>query len=171
MTGMPNLSKISLWVFCLIMMMPSLLLHSCQDGEVVCHQFQEVTPEGWSPTDTLTFALPPLPADDDSCLEVDVFAETRVLRSYPYRNLTLLVQLTSDSICERSDTLRCQLFSQGDDKGRGQGVTRITSSHPLPSYRLRSGRTYTFRVTHLMNNPLLTGVAHVGMRVVAVSPD
>ena len=151
-------------------MLQPFLLHSCQDGEVVCHQFQEVNPKGWRPTDTLTFTLPPLPTDSGTCL-VDIFAETRVVRSYPYRNLTLLVQLTSDSICERSDTLRCQLFSQGDDKGRGQGVTRITSSHPLPSYRLRSGRTYTFRVTHLMNSPLLTGVAHVGMRVVAVSPD
>lgn len=167
---MPNLSKISLWVFCLIMMMPSLLLHSCQDGEVVCHQFQEVNTEGWRPTDTLTFTLPPLPTDSGTCL-VDVFTETRVVRDYPYRNLTLLVQLAADSICERSDTLRCQLFSEGDDKGTGQGLTRITSSHPLPSYRLRSGRTYTFRVTHLMNSLLLTGVAHVGMRVVAVSPD
>lgn len=165
---MPNLKKMSLWVFCL--MLQPFLLHSCQDGEVVCHQFQEVNPEGWNPTDTLTFTLPPLPTDSGTCL-VDVFAQTRVVRDYPYRNLTLLVQLAADSICERSDTLRCQLFSEGDDKGTGQGLTRITSSHPLTSYPLRSGCTYTFRVTHLMNSPLLTGVTHVGLRVVAASPD
>lgn len=165
---MPNLKKMSLWVFCL--MLQPLLLHSCQDGEVVCHQFQEVNTEGWRPTDTLTFTLPPLPTDSGTCL-VDVFAQTRVVRDYPYRNLTLLVQLAADSICERSDTLRCQLFSEGDDKGTGQGLTRITSSHPLTSYQLRSGCTYTFRVTHLMNSPLLTGVTHVGLRVVAASPD
>lgn len=165
---MPNLNKMSLWAFCL-MLQPFLLL-SCQDGEVVCHQFQEVDTEGWRPTDTLTFTLPPLPTDSGTCL-VDVFAQTRVVRDYPYRNLTLLVQLEADSICERSDTLRCQLFSEGDDKGTGQGLTRITSSHPLASYPLRSGCTYTFRVTHLMNSPLLTGVTHVGLRVVTASPD
>ena len=169
---MPNLIKISLWAFCLIMMMPSLLLHSCQDGEVVCHQFQEVTPEGWSPTDTLTFALPPLPADDDSCLEVDVFAETRVLRSYPFTNMTLLVELCADDGTSlHRDTIQCQLFDDADDAA-GPGFVYLTSDHKLTTYSLSCPhRPHTLRVAHLMRLTMLTGVTHIGVKVVKSATD
>lgn len=166
---MPNLKKMSLWVFCL--MLHPFLLHSCQDSEVVCHQFQEVNTEGWRPTDTLTFTLPPLPTDSGTCL-VDVFAQTRVLRSYPFTNMTLLVELCADDGTPlHRDTIQCQLFDDADNAA-GPGFVYLTSDHKLTTYSLSCPhRPHTLRVAHLMRLTMLTGVTHIGVKVIKSATD
>lgn len=166
---MPNLKKMSLWVFCL--MLQPFLLHSCQDSEVVCHQFQEVNPEGWNPTDTLTFTLPPLPTDSGTCL-VDIFAQTRVVRDYPFTNMTLLVELCADDGTPlHRDTIQCQLFDDADDAA-GPGFVYLTSDHKLTTYSLSCPhRPHTLRVAHLMRLTMLTGVTHIGVKVVKSATD
>lgn len=147
---------------------------------IACDTVQPVPTGGWRAADTLVYALPRQPRDRDVRVRLGV----RTSRRYALRNLELRATLEEVGprvrhvVVRGGDTLNSYFtqerqpvqcvrvpFQVYDASDRASGSGRLftyTSSQPLV-LRLRANRRYQLRVTHLMRQNPLPGVAAVAL--------
>lgn len=135
---------------------------SCHWGGTVYHQFRAV-PEGWSQTDTLLFALPPL---SDGADKGRMFVDVRYTEKFPYRDLWLLVRHNmAGSVHWQTDTLCCPLF---DKEGHplGDGLLELFQTEvPYATVVPPDSGHACVQIVHCMADDSLEGVSDVGIRI------
>ena len=149
------------WLW-LIFLTVALAVAGC-DRKMIYHHYEHTSLEGWEKGDTLFFAVKPIA--QRTVMRRDV--ELRTAGSYPFRNLSLIVEQTilpSYSICR--DTLDCCLVTP-DGTVLGQGITLYQYRFSLPDTNLEEGDSLSLRIYHNMRCEVLPGVADVGLRLTA----
>lgn len=136
---------------------------SCSEGEAYS-RFHHIKSGKWYRDSVLIFRIDSLPPS--SGIRYDVTVELTTNRSYPYRNLWLLIdQNLADSLV-RTDTLRCIL---ADEYGKwlGSGVGGLNQlSLPYRSFiPWDSLSNYQLIVRHGMEEDMLRGVEKVGIKM------
>ena len=138
------------------------LMFSCTDN-VVFHSYTS-TPEKWNIGDTVTVSL------QDS-LSPGIYSfdiETRNTAVYPYRDLWLLMDRTSEingMEIMRSDTLHLIL---ADEKGRWTNSKTIgahsQATHPMGKITIKNSEyRCRFHFRHVMNDTVLNGITDIGV--------
>jgi len=137
-----------------------LMLTACHEDTVYNH-FEQPFGDGWDRSDTLRFEVPSIAADGN----YQVTLQVRTDVSYPYRNLSFVVEQTLMPRQQvRRDTVNCQLV---DKRGMrtGSGVSQFQYSFPMRQLLLHKKQTVRFAVFHCMKLEVLPGVMDVGIRI------
>ncbi len=136
------------------------VLTAC-DSQTVYYHYEHTLAEGWDRTDTLHYAIPPLPDDGNYETEVGV----RINRDYIFQNLCVIVDITSAMTRQTwRDTLNCPVRDQDGDM-EGQGISRYAALFPLKSLYLEKGDSLQVTIRHHMRREVLKGVTDVGVRM------
>lgn len=137
----------------------ALLVSSCD--AVVYHKFETVG-DGWRRNDTLMYRIATSPHLSGAC---DAEVELRCTSEYPYKDLWLYVELSTDSSVIECDTLQCFIY---DDNGVINGSTAgllYQMSFSIPVSPVVSEDTLNMRVVHVMADEPLYGVKDVGIKL------
>lgn len=141
----------------------SFLLYCSCDG-LIFHSFLPVASDGWNRSDTLAFVVEKGFAEDSVAM---LSLETRTKAMFPYRDIVVALELadTAGAVFHK-DTLVCAVYDgTGRRAGSTVGVIYQQSGEPvelpLPYYE------NILRITHLMPDTVLCGVADVGIRIVS----
>ncbi len=143
----------------LLLAIISTLLISCQQGLIYTH-FEHIDPQGWHADSVLSFH----PEIEDSVGEYQVQILIRHTDRYAYQNLWLFVDIMSDSLQLRRDTIEAEL---ADPRGRWYGGGTSTISLPLlyiEQISLEKG-AYTIHVQQGMREEHLRAITEVGVKV------
>lgn len=137
----------------------SMLFTACS-GSTFMHEYHDVNLWGWNAEDTVAFDLPPITSTGEVEAEIGV----RFTDSYRYNDLRLLGTLACDGTVVRADTILVQIFQEnGTTEGEGFPYTTITG--PATSFQADSGHVYSYKVTHLMTQMPVKGIAGIGLRL------
>ena len=147
-----------------------LLLASC-DGAVY-HRFEQVSNEGWSHADTLSFVYEgsTILSSGKDVAPIAMTLNVRYGAGYKYSNLYVLVEsFKADSLLLSSDTLCCPIY---DERGRRLGSTAGSiyqnKSQTVP-LQATCADTLVFKVSHLMNDTFLQEVLDVGLKLTSTN--
>lgn len=146
----------------LVSMAAALLLGACLPRQTVYHHYESLPAEGWHTGDTLRFET----QVPDSQVYCRLNVEVRNRNDYPYRNLPLRIAcLTADSLQLPPDTL--DIFLANDDGGwLGTGLGNYYQlSQFVGSVHIRKPGTYTFQITCLLPDTVVTGINDIGIRL------
>lgn len=148
------------WIWGLLLIT---LLGGCrpQQTDTVFHQFQPIDRKGWTSTDTLTFHL----TARDSQARYKLYIEARHTLNYPYRNLPLAWQLSTDSADLGTDSLNITLADRSGKWLGSHGKTLPVLSTLAGSLQLCPTDTYRIRVWHLLPDHPLRGLSDIGIRL------
>ncbi len=138
-----------------------LLLSACDRGTVY-HSFHPLSEDGWNKKDTLCFDMQVA----DSQTSYRLYVELRYRDTYPYRNLSLLVDyLTPDSVYLQTGTLQMML---ADDAGvwLGEGLNGLYQcSFSAGIIPVNKPGQYRILLTYAFPDSVLPGISDVGIRV------
>lgn len=133
---------------------------ACDDPRTYDH-FEHVNTTEWSSDDVLMFDVSRQWAGD-YVMALGVRGTT----SYPYRNLTVIVETTTLPRREvHRDTVNCMI---NDDLGRPIGQQGISSNDchaSIRSLQLHDGDSLHISVRHIMQRQDLPGINEVGIRL------
>ena len=133
------------------------------DRKTIYHHYEPTSLSGWEKDDTLFFSMKPA----TQAVILHRVIELRTDDSYPFRNLSLIVeQTTFPSQLIRRDTLDCQLMTP-DGIVLGWGVTLHQYRFRLPDISLTEGDSLCLSIHHNMRRETLPGIADVGIRMTA----
>ncbi len=161
---------------CCLMAVICWLSTACKDGRVYDH-YEHTAVDGWRPTDTLHFQIPPQKKGTYT-LEVGLLTTGQ----YPYRDLSLVMNRKVVAAKEKTqddkghqqkvrkgkttkDYISCRLI---DEKGniRGvRGVSNNTSNFFITQLELNDKDSIYITLRHHMKDTLLTGITAVGIRL------
>lgn len=139
------------------------ILCGCNNNGEIYHKYQTIGTKGWNKSDTLIFTADKI----DSAQNVNLYAEIRHTRNYPYSDLYIVIkQNLSDSLNWQTDTLRFQLANNnGSWLGKGLGNyyadTRRVRSIKLSAHAFKA----SIRVSHGMKDSELKGITDIGFRI------
>jgi len=140
----------------------ALVTASC-NRNVIFHHYEPTAIEGWERTDTLKFSV--ATAKERAVLQRDI--ELRITDSYPYRQLSLVVeQTTLPAGLHRTDIVNCELVG-AEGKISGRGLTLYQYRFHLPDASLNEGDSLCFSIHHNMRREELPGVSDVGIKLTA----
>ena len=145
-----------------ILLTVALAIAGC-DRKTIFHHYEHTPLAGWAKDDTLFFSVQYVP--QATVVHRDI--ELRTDDSYPFRNLSLIVeQTTFPSQLIRRDTFDCQLMTP-DGTVLGQGITLYQYRFHLPDVSLTEGDSLCLSIHHNMRREALPGIADVGIRMTA----
>ena len=148
------------WLYLIIYITVALVTASC-DRKTVYHHYEHTPLEGWEKDDTLFFSTERMP--QEAALQRDI--ELRMADSYPFRNLSLIIEQTTLPSCHtQRDTLDCPLITP-DGKILGQGITLYQYRFRLPDISVSEGDSLKLKIYHNMRRETLTGIADIGVRL------
>lgn len=132
---------------------------SCHDGRVI-DEFKDVDINGWESRDTVSFDLPKITRGADVKAEIGI----RLSDAYTFKDLYVTATLLCDDKELSYDTVRVGIY---DAKGncKGQGFPYITVTKEAPTVHVDSGRTYTYKICHIMNPDTIKGICGIGLKL------
>ena len=153
----------SCYLLVLALVVVALTTAGCYRSNILYHHYEPTPVSGWGKNDTLLFAV--APARQRAVVQREV--ELRMAGSYPYQQMSLIVeQTTLPSAIRRRDTLSCQLISP-EGKIQGDGVSLYYYRFRIPDISLNEGDSLSLRVRHNMKRESLPGIADVGICLTA----
>ena len=128
----------------------------------VCHVYRALPDEGWQKQDTLMFPI----AVPDSQTTCRLYVEVRNHAAYPYRDLRLgLAVYRPDSTLLSSDTL-CLMLADEQGAWLGTGLNSLYQTEfPAGTLPVDRAGTYRIGIAHAFPQPVLQGIADIGIRV------
>jgi len=154
-----NHRKVKSWILPALVL---LLMTSCTSSDFF-NEYKSTGSEGWYRDSVLYFEV----NIQDTVSPFDMHLRLRHIGLYPYQNLWMKVELINpDSLLVARDTLELILSDHtGKWLGAGSGpVFQFDEPYRLQTVFGRSGN-YTFKLSHCMNDSLLKGVTHAGLRI------
>jgi gliding motility-associated lipoprotein GldH len=147
--------------FRLLLVVP-LLFWSCSTTDFY-NEYQPTGNEGWPRDSVLLFTV----EAKDTLSVYDMYLQLRHSGRYRYQSIWMQVELTDpDSLLIARDTLGMHLAdAEGNWLGAGSGVVfQLEKPYRMNSVFGRKGK-YSFKISHCMNDTLLRGVTHAGLRI------
>jgi gliding motility-associated lipoprotein GldH len=137
----------------------SLLLLACQ-REVVYSDFVSLPAAGWHSDSAVVFHIQPT----DSLLSCQLVITLRHTDAYDYQNLWMFVELLSDSLLLRRDTVNAIL---ADDQGQWLGSGLFLKQLPLVYLEdcYLPSDSCQLRIQHAMRTPNLRGISDIGLKI------
>lgn len=132
---------------------------SCHDGRVL-NEFKDVDIKGWVSDDTVSFDLPKVTRGADLKAEIGV----RLSDTYTFKNLYVTATLLCEGEEMSHDTLKVDIYDT-DGKSKGQGFPYTTVSTNASVVHVDSGKTYTYKISHIMSQSMLKGIRGIGLRL------
>lgn len=145
----------------LLLVLP-LLLWSCTVTDFY-NEYQPTGADGWPRDSVLVFTV----EATDTLAVCDMFVQLRHTGRYRYQTIGMQVELTGpDSLLIARDTLEMRLSdTSGNWLGAGSGVVyQLEKPYRMNSVFGRKG-TYVFKLSQCMNDTLIVGVTHAGLRI------
>lgn len=137
-------------------------LNGCSRRTVI-HHYEKVPVDGWTPGDTLKFAIDSIRTSGNYVPVIGVRTSPAVL--YPYRNLWLAIrQVWHNPESVRTDTIECVL-TEKNGTNNGNGVSIYQYEFPQKSFHLEQGSCGEISVNHIMRNDILPGITEVGLLI------
>lgn len=140
---------------------------SCSDPRTY-DQYKNVSLQGWSRNDTLTFDIP---RQWEGNYQLDLCL--RAAQTYPYRNISMImdrkvIYYKQHKKQEKtySDTINCEIIN---DKGILVGQKGITSTEirqAIIAFRLNRNDSMHVTIRHIMSRESLPGISDVGIRLI-----
>lgn len=130
------------------------------ESPVLFHRYAETDAACWQSADTVWFDLP----DVETPTAATAVLSVRALQSYPYRNLSLRAFLRQEGRPPSSRRADFQLFGDNASEAR-HSPTFAEAGQPLDTLRLLPHRRTRIGVVHIMRQPDLPGVSHVGIKL------
>lgn len=137
---------------------------SCSDPRTY-DQYKNVSLQGWSRNDTLTFDIP---RQWEGNYQLDLCL--RATQTYPYRNISMImdrkvIYYKQHKKQEKtySDTINCEIIN---DKGILVGQKGITSTEirqAITAFRLNRNDSMHVTIRHIMNRESLPGISDTGI--------
>ena len=139
---------------------------SCSDPRTY-DQYKNVSLQGWSRNDTLTFDIP---RQWEGNYQLDLCL--RAAQTYPYRNISMImdrkvIYYKQHKKQEKtySDTINCEIIN---DKGIlvGQkGISNTEIRQAITAFRLNRNDSMHVTIRHIMSRESLPGISDVGIRL------
>lgn len=151
------------------------LLASCQ-GNVVFHNYQPLSQDGWDRHDKVTFSV-------DTILQPGSYITFLCLRTtseYPYRNFAATISQTVKHKDSKTDSkgkpltppttlyrkaLGTEIIAE-DGTAEGTGVTFYTQEIPVFKTNLTQQDAVQIDVKHDMRREIMPGIADIGIKLV-----
>ena len=129
--------------------------------QTIYHTYHSIPKKGWSKGDTLLFHIP---ITDSLPMQLEMAAEVRTRKIYPYQNLHLVVSHNlQDSTIFEVDTLTLALTDQKDNRKRDGWSSLLQSTLRVNRVIPKQPGFYTVRISHGMTDELLPGIHDVGV--------
>lgn len=142
-------------------LLASLGAGSCSnEPSALVYEYQPVSFEGWSKTDTVVIELPEVAQTGWCRAQVGVRTNT----AYPYRNIWLGVCQTlhhPDTVF--LDTVTCPVMLDSD-LGKN-GISLFLTECDLPERLYQAGQSGTIRIFHILRREEVPGVGQVGIEI------
>lgn len=152
--------KANKWLLLLLVM----LFAACDS--TVFHRYASFESRIWNRADTLCYRF-----DNSSSMRnghmYSICIEARTTAGYKYRNMVVRVEAfaSGDTLPQAVDTLLCEVYDGGGRrKGSTAGLLYQVESEVKPLPEL-VGDTLTFKVSHIMEEDTLDGIADVGLKL------
>lgn len=142
------------------------LLTSCSD-DAMYDQFVRIPETGWHSDSSVQFNV----LVEDTATSYAIYFRMRHNAGYPYQNLYLFREITSEDGREFSDTVAYTLAKPtGEWLGKGFGSLK-TIETPFTKNVVRFNRrgTYTFHIGQGMREEYLKGIEEIGLRIEPVN--
>ena len=140
----------------------ALLFFTSCDRSKVFDIYQDIHPNGWSPTEALDFEV------EVQAKEGALFNYLIGLRNnndYLYANIFFFVDVESPDGEHQIDTLQ-YLLAEPDGKWLGSGVGEIKYNlFKFKEAQVMQTGVYKFSIAHGMRDDLLLGIEDVGLRI------
>lgn len=130
------------------------------ESPVLLHRYAEVDAADWQATDTVWFDLPAVENPTRVCATLSV----RALQSYPYRNLSLRAFVSQKGRKTHSRRADFRLFDTEGTATR-HSLTFAEAQQSIDTLRLLPHQHARIGVVHIMRQPDLQGVSHVGIKL------
>ncbi len=151
--------KASKWLLLLVM-----LFAACDS--TLFHRYASFESRIWNRADTLCYRF-----DNSSSMRnghmYSICIEARTTAAYKYMNMVVRVEAfaSGDTLPQAVDTLLCEVYDGGGRrKGPTAGLLYQVESEVKPLPEL-VGDTLTFKVSHIMEEDALDGIADVGLKL------
>ncbi len=139
----------------------SLILSACSYNPNNYSCFADVSPDGWTDTETFVF----LPEIEDSVAIGSLNLLVRNTNEYPYSNLWIELesqQQTDSGLTTRLDTLCIELADiYGNWHGSGIGTSYQLKLPIISPYTLHNNSP--IRMRHIMRPEVITGLEQIGI--------
>lgn len=152
--------KANKWLLLLLVM----LFAACDS--TVFHRYASFESRIWNRADTLLYRFGKVPSMRNGHIH-SICIEARTTAGYKYRNMVVRVEAfaSGDTLPQAVDTLLCEVYdSNGRRKGSTAGLLYQVESEVKPLPEL-VGDTLTFKVSHIMEEDALDGIADVGLKL------
>lgn len=137
------------------------LLLSCQNPNVLLHEFDAVDSENWNISDAKHFEIDSVPASG----HYETTLEFRTNANYPYRNIS--IQMTQSLRNRNKDITKTLAYDIVDKNGKnnGEGITYFTHQLPFCTMDIQQGDTVDISIRHNMQDNILPGITDVGVLI------
>lgn len=121
--------------------------------------FTSIGHDGWTHNDTLTYTIAPLPGVEQGGISLLLHTE-----GYDYENIAINVTIRQDTILRYSKLHTYLLPHNQPENGIGR---RCDYTLPVGNIALCDTLPTTITLTHHLDQPTLTGIREVGIRLSA----
>lgn len=145
----------------IIAIIGTLIVSACHDS-IYYHHFEDISTEGWTNTDTVSFDIPVLEHDAGMVLEV----QARYTNKFRYKKLNLLIETVCNGQSAGKDTLSLNMFADNGTK-TGNGITFIEVSRTFKKINVRKGQKIRLGIIHNMRRQNIEGLSGIGIQASA----
>ncbi len=142
----------------IIAIIGTLIISACHDS-IYYHHFEDVSTEGWTNADTVSFDIP-VPEKDT---EMDLEVQARYTNKFQYKKLNLLIETECNGHSTGKDTLSLDMFTDNGTK-TGNGITYIEENKTFKKINVRKGQKIRLKIIHNMRHPSIKGLSGIGIQ-------
>ena len=140
---------------------------ACKDARTY-DSYKALPINGWERNDTAVFYIP---RQWEGMYSMDL--GVRASQSYPYKNITFIVERTvihkrRKKLTSRSyqDTVTCNIINDDGRLAGKRGITTSEIQQRIAIFPLKRNDSLRISVRHIMSKELLQGISDVGIRII-----